>query len=106
MGGTSPGDPGFIYLMEWRGEYKIGIARKVKKRFRELGREFPGIVVRHTFRSYAMRYAEMRLHDRFGHCRTHKEWFSLSPTEAREFCSYQDYQWDTEFIREKFEGGY
>jgi hypothetical protein len=101
--GSSPGDAGFVYLLEWRGEYKIGISRNVPKRVRGMEREFPGIVVRHTFRSYAMRYAEMRLHERFRHCRVRKEWFAFTPGEVREICSYQDYQWDTEFIRRRFE---
>tara|TARA_B110000014_G_scaffold75402_1_gene51510 strand:+ start:393 stop:1085 length:693 start_codon:yes stop_codon:yes gene_type:complete len=70
---------GFVYLMQWEDEYKIGkavdVERRQKRIERELGRE---ITVLHRIFSNDYTKAEADLHRKYKDKCLHGEWFSLN----------------------------
>ena len=70
---------GFVYLMKWEDEYKIGkavnVERRQKRIERELGRE---ITVLHRIFSNDYTKAEADLHRKYKDKCLHGEWFSLN----------------------------
>lgn len=76
----------FLYVLESGGRVKIGIAKDVEERRinLEFGCPFPVATIcqrRFSSRTLARR-AERFLHSKFDDCRTHGEWFQMSPEDA------------------------
>lgn len=82
MSGRPQYEPGFVYLAQWGNLYKIGMARNVRKRVRELGYDYPGVELIHHFASDSMWRDETKLHDRFAACRVQGEWFALTEDDV------------------------
>lgn len=69
----------FLYLIECKEHYKIGVANDVKSRLAQLatGNPFP-LTIKACFGFENAEIVERVLHQRFSECRTKGEWFCLS----------------------------
>jgi hypothetical protein len=85
--GESACRPGYLYLMRWNGYHKIGLAKNVKKRLREIGYDYPGVELVHAIAVDNMYFAEMDLHDLYAAKRHHGEWFDLATDEVAQICA-------------------
>ena len=69
---------GFVYLMQWEHEYKIGKAVDIERRKKRLSRELNrDITVLHRIFSHDYTRAESDLHRKYASKRLHGEWFAL-----------------------------
>jgi hypothetical protein len=69
---------GFVYLMQWENEYKIGKAVDIERRKKRLSRELNrDITVLHRIFSHDYTRAESDLHRKYASKRLHGEWFAL-----------------------------
>ena len=69
---------GFVYLMQWEHEYKIGKAVDIERRKKRLSRELNrDITVLHRIFSHDYTRAESDLHRKYASKRLHGEWFTL-----------------------------
>lgn len=75
-------DKGFVYIIKGATHYKIGKARNIQDRLKQLatGHEH-GLTVYHSIASNAMGRAEASLHTRFAALRGRGEWFNLTETQ-------------------------
>lgn len=74
---------GFVYLMRWEDEYKIGKAVDVDRRQKRLSRELDrNITVLHRIFSEDYSKTEADLHERYASKRLHGEWFALKPEDV------------------------
>lgn len=75
-----------VYVLEWGGKAKIGIARDPEKRLRQLQLANPGQVTLVGQRAFSSRLSallvERSLHKRFQSKRMLGEWFDLAPQAA------------------------
>jgi hypothetical protein len=90
-----------VYLLETEhGYHKIGVARDVERRAREIQSGMPfKVKVVHSFRSANAREAEFALHMRFNAKRRSGEWFELSPDDVA-YVKQQDGQRHEALLRE------
>lgn len=81
LGGQLPSldvQEGFVYLMHWEGEYKIGRAVDIERRKKRLSGELNrDITVLHRIFSRDYSQAESDLHRKYASKRLHGEWFAL-----------------------------
>ena len=77
---------GYVYLMQFGSEYKIGSSNNVERRFRELKTQMPyeGKII-HTITTGDPEGIEAYWHQFFKNNRLKGEWFKLSMTEIRYF---------------------
>ena len=69
---------GFVYLMQWEDEYKIGKAVDIERRRKRLSGELNrDITVLHRIFSHDYTRAESDLHRKYASKRLHGEWFAL-----------------------------
>jgi hypothetical protein len=74
---------GFVYLMQWEDEYKIGKAVDVERRQKQLARELDrDITVLHRIFSTDYTRAESDLHDKYVDKCLHGEWFALDDDDV------------------------
>jgi hypothetical protein len=74
---------GFVYLMQWEDEYKIGKAVNVERRQKRLARELDrDITVLHRIFSTDYTRAESDLHDKYANKCLHGEWFALDAEDV------------------------
>ena len=74
---------GFVYLMQWEDEYKIGKAVDVERRQKRLARELDrDITVLHRIFSADYTRAELDLHRKYDDKRLHGEWFALAADDV------------------------
>ncbi len=74
---------GFVYLMQWEDEYKIGKAVDVERRQKRLARELDrDITVLHRIFSADYTRAESDLHRKYDDKRLHGEWFALAADDV------------------------
>ncbi len=74
---------GFVYLMQWEDEYKIGKAVDVERRQKRLARELDrDITVLHRIFSADYTRAESDLHRKYADKRLQGEWFSLDADDV------------------------
>ncbi len=74
---------GFIYLMQWEDEYKIGKAVDVERRQKRLARELDrDITELHRIFSTDYTRAESDLHRKYADKRIHGEWFALDDDDV------------------------
>ena len=74
---------GFVYLMQWEDEYKIGKAVDVERRQKRLARELDrDITVLHRIFSADYTRAEFDLHRKYDDKRLHGEWFALDDDDV------------------------
>lgn len=81
----SPAD-GYVYLMQFGSEYKIGTSNNVERRFRELKTQMPyeGKII-HTIATGDPEGIEAYWHQYFSENRLKGEWFKLSKAEVAYF---------------------
>lgn len=77
---------GYVYLMQFGNEYKIGNASNVERRFRELKTQMPyeGKII-HTISTGDPEGIEAYWHQYFADKRLKGEWFALSPSDVKYF---------------------
>ena len=74
---------GFVYLMQWEDEYKIGKAIDVERRQKRIARELKrDITVLHRIFSTDYTRAESDLHDKYVDKCLHGEWFALDDDDV------------------------
>ena len=74
---------GFVYLMQWENEYKIGKAVDIERRRKRLSRELNrDITVLHRIFSHDYTRAESDLHRKYASKRLHGEWFALEAEDV------------------------
>lgn len=84
--------PGYIYLIESLGYYKIGKTTKLTNRMKNFSTIFPAKITEiHVFKTEDINNAELVLHKKFEHLRHVGEWFNLSQEEVDYICSIEDY---------------
>jgi hypothetical protein len=74
--------PGYIYILESAGLYKIGRTKNLRQRVRHYETHSAGKIT--VLRSYQVKddeNAERILHEHFDQVRTHGEWFALENSE-------------------------
>ncbi len=69
----------YVYLMRSGDRYKIGLAKDVERRWRQLRTGDPAITIEHVIRSPRASALEADLHQRFRRQRIELEWFALGP---------------------------
>lgn len=78
--------PTSVYVMDWGGKAKIGIARDPEMRLRQLQLANPGAVKLVGHRLFSTRLSaakvERALHQRFKAKRLMGEWFDVAPSQA------------------------
>lgn len=91
---TKAAGPGYVYLLESGGRYKIGISRDVTRRLAQLrsGQSPFPITLINAVEGYGYVEFEGQLHKRFAHARVRGEWFSLTEQELAEVLEAMD-QW-------------
>ena len=81
LGGQLPSlevQEGFVYLMQWEDEYKIGKAVDIERRRKRLSGELNrDITVLHRIFSHDYTQTESDLHHKYADKRLHGEWFAL-----------------------------
>lgn len=83
-----PRSPGFTYLVQAGGRYKIGKATDVAKRIKSLQTgSAEEIRLVHTIPTQRVELAEKQLHARFKGKRERGEWFDLSADDVTWLCS-------------------
>jgi len=77
---------GYVYLMQFGSEYKIGTSNNVERRFRELRTQMPyeGRII-HTIATGDPEGIEAYWHQYFSEKRLKGEWFQLSSNDIRYF---------------------
>ena len=76
-------EEGYVYLMQWKDEYKIGKAVDVDRRQKRLARELDrGITLLHTIFSTDYTRAEIELHRKYEDKCLHGEWFALDQEDV------------------------
>jgi hypothetical protein len=77
---------GYVYLIQFGKEYKIGNANNVERRFRELKTQMPyeGKII-HTILTGDPEGIEAYWHQYFADKRLKGEWFALSPSDVKYF---------------------
>ena len=74
---------GFVYLMQWEEEFKIGKAVDVERRQKRLSRELDrDITVLHRIFSTDYTRAESDLHRKYADRHLHGEWFALDADDV------------------------
>ena len=74
---------GFVYLMQWEDEYKIGKAVDIERRRKRLSGELNrDITVLHRIFSHDYPRAESDLHRKYASKRLHGEWFALEAEDV------------------------
>lgn len=75
---------GYVYVIEWHGYYKIGKARDVSQRLRDIGCSHPvPPKLYKVIPTNAMGQLESRLHKRLAHKRVSGEWFNLDENDLQ-----------------------
>ena len=88
----APGDLGaFVYVLKVGGLYKIGKAKDVNNRIRNLHLAEDHEVVFSVFSNKPLEL-EKALHNKFKHLRVKREWFKLTDAELSEIAAYLDRQ--------------
>jgi hypothetical protein len=86
LGGDLPSlnvQEGFVYLMQWENEYKIGKAVDIERRRKRLSGELNrDITVLHRIFSHDYAQAETDLHQKYANKRLHGEWFALEAEDV------------------------
>ncbi|MEE2768806.1 MAG: GIY-YIG nuclease family protein [Actinomycetota bacterium] len=76
-------EEGYVYLMQWKDEYKIGKAVEVERRQKRLALELDrDITLLHTIFSTDYTRAELELHRKFEDKCLHGEWFALDQDDV------------------------
>lgn len=75
---------GYVYLMERKGEYKIGASSDPEGRAWMLGAN-----LLHVIKVNNMLAVERRFQQLFADRRLHGEWFALSERDIKHFCSFE-----------------
>ena len=77
---------GYVYLMQFGSEYKIGTSNNVERRFRELRTQMPyeGRII-HTIATGDPEGIEAYWHQYYSGKRLKGEWFQLSSNDIRYF---------------------
>jgi len=79
---------GFVYLMQWGNEYKIGKAVDVERRQKRLARDLDrNIKVLHRIFSKDYTKTESQLHRKYKEKHLHGEWFALDEEDVTWFKS-------------------
>ena len=86
---------GFVYLVQYRDFYKIGVTTQFKKRLIALN-NMPDaeIVPIHRFRTFDMRGSEAKLHRLFRAFHRKREWFALDQDAVNDIVAIKDYMLD------------
>lgn len=73
---------GYVYIIHWHGYYKIGKAKDVPSRIRDIGCSHPvPPTVFKVIPTNAMGRLEAQLHKKFAHKRKSGEWFDLDEND-------------------------
>lgn len=75
--------PGFVYLAECDGYYKIGRSNNAERRMQSLKREFSGVRLLYTIDTNNFYHAEAYLQSMFLHRHVRRELFDLSAEDLR-----------------------
>ena len=98
--------PGWVYVLDdGQGHYKIGKAKDLTRRVRDLRIQLPWpITVNYAFQSTNYHQDERTLHQHFKHKRLNGEWFDLELDDLGaiyEFAGYRGlYEWCGEMVRD------
>jgi len=77
--------PGYIYLLQGVGVYKIGRTKSPKRRYSTLSVKLPfDVKIVHLIKTNDMASAEKYLHDKYQQKRVRGEWFKLSDSDIKE----------------------
>ena len=77
---------GFVYLIKFRTEYKIGASAEPERRFGAVATQMPDAMTNiHTIKTDDPFGVEKYWHRRFEAKRLKGEWFKLTPTDVRAF---------------------
>ena len=83
-----PTEPGYVYLVEGRDCYKIGMSTNVPSRVSAFGLQLPfRTKLIHSIPTSDMKWAESYLHHTFAHCRLNGEWFNLTSDDVAWICA-------------------
>lgn len=78
---------GYVYLLESGGVHKIGRAKVVDNRIKQIQPKLPHpINLIHTIPCTNMARAEFELHTRYKDCRLQGEWFNLTDQAVEDIC--------------------
>lgn len=72
---------GYVYIIKANGLYKIGSAKKLRRRLAQLRTASPYLEEVHAIPCFAFREVEKYLHQLFHRKREAGEWFSLSESD-------------------------
>lgn len=86
MEAASKTEIGYVYLIHFGAEYKIGSSSSVERRFREIKTQMPyeGKII-HSIATGDPEGIEAYWHEYFKDRRLKVEWFKLSPSDVRYF---------------------
>lgn len=71
--------PGWIYILEGGGYYKIGQSINPDRRIKQISPVLPfDVTIYHTYPAENVDYEEAMLHQMFHDCRANGEWFHLT----------------------------
>ncbi len=83
--GVKPNDPGWLYLVEHQGKYKIGKTKNPERRFREARTWIPDVNITAVKPFWNIGYLERILHIALVWYWESHEWHKFSETEFEEF---------------------
>ena len=84
--------PGFVYLLESGGRYKIGMAVDVEARIKTISQDAAcPVVLVHKIPAANKRGTEAYFHAHFAEKRLHGEWFALDPADVEYVKRYPEY---------------
>lgn len=87
--------PGYVYVMEAGGRYKIGASSKPEQRLATVRGVCPvPVTLVHTIKADNMFAAEAQLHSIFAENRLHGEWFELDEKDLWLICGIKSIQGD------------
>lgn len=91
--------PGYVYLMESGGKYKIGFSKDVSRRAKELNnRPFPVTILSVSKKTENARDEEKRLHDALSKHRIDGEWYEFGKETVDRIAKYIESIDDGAFI--------
>jgi Meiotically up-regulated gene 113 len=77
---------GYVYLIKFRNDFKIGASNNAERRYGEIATQMPEAMTKvHTIKTDDPFGVESYWHRRFGTKRLKGEWFRLSPADVRAF---------------------
>lgn len=83
--------PGFVYVLKSLTEYKIGKAKDIEARKKQIEKQIgQNLELVHSISTNDYTRTEAELHIRYANFRTHGEWFNLSTVELTELLAIKN----------------